>query len=139
MGKFVVEDSFWKLLPEVEIGVVCVDGILPTDQISKEGAVRAAKLLDVANNAAERWLTSTTISTNEVVAVWRQAYQKFKTKKGARCSVENLLKRVLRDNPVGHINPAVDVSNAISLKYALPIGAENLDAVEGTFLSLIHI
>lgn len=133
MGKFVVEDSFWKLLLEVEIGIVCVGGILPTDQISKEGAARAAKLLDVTNNVAERWLTSTTISRNEIVAVWRQAYQKFKTKKGARCSVENLLKRVLKDNPVGHINPAVDVSNAISLKYALPIDAENLDAVEGTF------
>lgn len=66
-----------------------------------------------------------------MVAVWRQAYQKFPTKKGARCSVEALLKRVLHDNPVGSIAPTVDITNAISLKYALPIGAENLDAIEG--------
>ena len=29
MKKFVVEDSFWELFPEVEIGVLCIDGILP--------------------------------------------------------------------------------------------------------------
>lgn len=134
MGKrFVVEDSFWQVFPDVEIGVLCVDGIRPTDQIGEEEAKAAAKFLDRANASAEEWLTSSTISKNEVVAVWRDAYRKFKTKKGARCSVENLLKRVLKDNPVGHIVPSVDVSNAISLKYALPIGAENIDAIQGTF------
>ena len=134
MGKrFVVEDSFWQVFPDVEIGVLCVDGVRPTDQIGEEEAKAAAKFLDRANASAEEWLTSSTISQNEVVAVWRDAYRKFKTKKGARCSVENLLKRVLKDNPVGHIVPSVDVSNAISLKYALPIGAENIDAIEGTF------
>ena len=128
MGKrFVVEDSFWQVFPDVEIGVLCVDGIKPTDQIGEEEAKAAAKFLDRANASAEEWLTSSAISQNEVVAVWRDAYRKFKTKKGARCSVENLLKRVLKDNPVGHIVPSVDVSNAISLKYALPIGAEESD------------
>lgn len=133
MKQFVVEDSFWDLFPDVEIGVLCLEGILPTDQISEESAAEAAALLDRANAGAKKWLTSETISENEVVAVWRDAYRRFKTKKGARCSVENLLKRVLKSNPVGHIVPSVDVSNAISLKYALPIGAENIDAIEGTF------
>lgn len=133
MKKFVAEDSFWELFPEASIGIVAVDGILPTDQVSEEAVKKAARLLDRANLKASDWLTSNTISENEVVAVWRDAYRRFKTKKGARCSVENLLKRVLKDNPVGHINPSVDLSNAISLKYALPIGAENIDALEGTF------
>lgn len=131
--KFIAEDSFWQIFPEAEIGVVCVDQILPASQIPEEAAQKAERLLDHANGLAERWLTSPTISQNEVVAVWRDAYRRFKTKKGARCSVENLLKRVLKGNPVGHIAPSVDVSNAVSLKYALPIGAENIDAIEGTF------
>ena len=63
--------------------------------------------------------------------MWRDAYQKFKTKKGARCSVENLLKRVLKGNPVGSINPSVDIYNTISLKYALPVGGEDIDAMAG--------
>lgn len=129
--KLIVEDSFWNIFPDAEIGVVCVDSILPTDDISQENQQKAIKLLHEANEVANKWLPSDTISQNPVVAVWRQAYQKFKTKKGARCSVENLLKRVLNDKPVGHIVPSVDVSNAISLKYALPIGAENIDAIQG--------
>lgn len=133
MTTFIAEPSFWDVFPDVEIGIVCVDGVKPTAEISEENNQRAQELLQAANTHAQRWLTSTSISENEVVRVWRDAYQRFKTKRGARCSVENLLKRVLKDNPVGHIVPSVDVSNAISLKYALPIGAENLDAVQGTF------
>ena len=41
------------------------------------------------------------------------------------------MKRVLKGNPVGTIAPTVDISNAISLKYAFPIGAENMDAFSG--------
>ncbi|OFK22405.1 B3/4 domain-containing protein [Olsenella sp. HMSC062G07] len=133
MKKFVVEDSFWDIFPEVQIGIVCANGLKPTDAISPANVAKAARLLDHANEAARQWISSSVISQNEVVAVWREAYKKFKTKKGARVSVENLIKRVMRGNPVGHINPVVDVSNVISLTYAMPIGAENIDAVEGTF------
>ena len=38
---------------------------------------------------------------------------------------------MLKETPVGTIAPTVDITNAISLKYAFPIGAENLDAIEG--------
>ena len=41
------------------------------------------------------------------------------------------MKRVLKGNPVGTIAPTVDISNAISLKHAFPIGAENMDAFSG--------
>ena len=78
-----------------------------SSQIADESAKRAARLLDHANDSAERWISSNTISQNEVVAVWRDAYKRFKTKKGARVSVENLIKRVMKDNPVRHINPAL--------------------------------
>lgn len=77
-------------------------------------------------------MESSTLSENAPVRAWRQAYQQFKTKRGARCSIENLLKRVLKGNPVGSISPSVDLYNAISLKYALPLGGEDLDAFEGT-------
>ena len=69
--------------------------------------------------------------------VWRQAYQQFKTKRGARCSIENLLKRVLKGNPVGSISPAVDIYNAVSLTYALPLGGEDIDAFQGDLRLLI--
>ena len=40
---------------------------------------------------------------------------------------------MLKGNPVGSITPSVDIYNAISLKYALPVGGEDLDAIVGDF------
>ena len=131
MKQFVTEESFWELFPEAQIGIVVAQDMRPADEVAEEDAAAIRRRLSEANGAADQHLTSNTISQNEVVAVWRDAYQKFKTKKGARCSVENLLKRVLKGNPGGAINPAVDIYNTISLKYALPMGGEDIDAMDG--------
>lgn len=131
MKRFVAEDSFWELFPEAEIGVVVAQGMKPASQVSEASAKELRHRLIQANEAADQHLTSNTISENEVVAVWREAYKAFKTKKGARSSVENLLKRVLKGNPVGSITPLVDMYNIISLKHALPVGGEDIDAMEG--------
>ena len=120
MKSFVAEDSFWELFPQAAVGVVVVKGMKPAAQIPQEDVDAIATLLNRANIDAERHLTSDTISENAPVKAWREAYRLFKTKKGARCSVENLLKRVLKGKPVGHITPAVDIYNTISLTYALP-------------------
>lgn len=131
MKSFVAEDSFWELFPQAAIGVVVVKGMKPAAQIPQEDVDAIAALLDRANIDAERHLTSDTISENAPVKAWREAYRQFKTKKGARCSIENLLKRVLKGKPVGHITPAVDIYNTVSLTYALPVGGEDLHAIEG--------
>lgn len=131
MKQFVTEDSFWELFPDARIGVVAVQDMKPTSEIPDEDAAEIAKLLNAANKTADQHLESNTISQNKAVSVWREAFQKFKTKKGARCSVENLLKRVLKGNPVGSITPSVDIYNTVSLQYALPVGGEDIDAMEG--------
>lgn len=131
MQKFIAEDSFWELFPDAALGIVVVRGMKGADDVPPEDGAEIAKILRDANESANAHLTSETISENEPVKVWRAAYQKFKTKKGARCSVENLLKRVLKGNPVGSITPSVDIYNAISLKYALPVGGEDIDAFVG--------
>ena len=128
MARFVVEDSFWELFPDASIGAVVVRGMKPATEVTDEERAEIEKLLSDANRAAERHLDSPTLSENRPVKVWREAYQKFKTKRGARVSIENLLKRVLKDRPVGPITPSVDLYNVISLTYALPVGGENVDA-----------
>ena len=131
MKKFIVDDNFWDVLPDTYIGILVLENVRENIEIGKEEALEIENLLKSANKEAEKYLTSDVISENEVVKVWREAYQKFPTKKGARCSVENLLKRVLHGKPVGNIFPSVDITNAISLKYALPIGAEDRDKIDG--------
>lgn len=131
MKQFITEDSFWQLFPDAAIGIVVAEGMKPTDEVSPEDAAEIEQLLDRANELAKRHLTSDTISENAPVKAWREAYRKFKTKKSVRSSIENLLKRVLKGNPVGHITPSVDIYNAVSLKYALPVGGEDIDTFEG--------
>ena len=87
--------------------------------------------LDNANEKALDYLTKPVFSENPVIKVWRDAFKLFKTKKGARCSIEALLKRVAKDKDVGSINPLVDIYNAASLNYALPCGAEDIDKFVG--------
>nr|WP_298478327.1 phenylalanine--tRNA ligase beta subunit-related protein [uncultured Oribacterium sp.] len=131
MKKFVVDEGFWKIFPEATIAVLTVKNVQEGIHLAPEKAEEIKNLLDSANEGAKRFLTSEVISENAVVQAWREAYSKFPTKKGARCSLEALLKRVLKGTPVGTIAPTVDISNAISLKHAFPIGAENMDAFQG--------
>ena len=133
MQKFIAEESFWELFPDAAIGIIVASGMKSADEVDPADAEAIKRLLAEANEQADKYLTSNVISENEMVKVWREAYSKFKTKKGARCSIENLLKRVLKGNPVGSITPSVDIYNAISLKYALPVGGEDIDTVEGDF------
>lgn len=131
MTKFAADETFWQLFPQAAIGVAVVEDMKPADEVPAEDRAAIEKLLDRANVLAERHLTSDTISENAPVKAWREAYRAFKTKKGARCSIENLLKRVLKGKPVGAITPSVDIYNAVSLKYALPVGGEDIDTFDG--------
>lgn len=132
MKKFIADPSFWDLFPSAAIGVLSVTGINEAAKLDPEQAAEVEALLKAANAAALGHLDAgIALSQNRPVAVWREAYQKFPTKKGARCSIEALLKRVSKGEPVGSIAPTVDITNAISLKYALPIGAEDMDAFAG--------
>jgi DNA/RNA-binding domain of Phe-tRNA-synthetase-like protein len=66
------------------------------------------------------------------LAAWAQVFQKFGAKpQRTPCSAEALRKRFLRDGVLPRVNPVVDLYNAISLRYALPVGGENLDAYLG--------
>ena len=66
-----------------------------------------------------------------VIQEWRGAFSKFKTKKGARSSIEALLKRVSQGREFNPINPLVDIYNSVSLSYAVPCGGEDIDKIEG--------
>lgn len=127
MKKFVIEDSFWSLFPNAKIGIVICQGI---DNSIKDKDLYAEIILD-AEKEALKYLQNAEFSNNSVIKVWREAFQKFKTKKGARSSIEALLKRVHNGNHIGTINPLVDIYNSISLRYALPCGGEDMDKFEG--------
>lgn len=127
MKKFVIENEFWSLFPRAKIGVIVCYGI---DNTIKDKEAYKNMILN-SEKEALKYLQNAEFSSNEVIKVWREAFKKFKTKKGARSSIEALLKRVHNGNQLGTINPLVDIYNSVSLRYALPCGGEDIDTFVG--------
>ena len=67
------------------------------------------------------------------LAAWAEAFRRFGAKpQRTPCSAEALRKRALRDGGLPSIDPVVDLYNAISVQFAIPVGGENLAAYAGT-------
>lgn len=129
MKKFIVDQAFWDLFPEAEINIIIakgMDGRIKEDKLDDYQA-----LLNSGKEAGKAFLTLETFSQNDVIQEWREAFRLFKTKKGARSSIEALLKRVNQDRDFNPIIPLVDVYNSVSMKYAVPCGGEDISAIEG--------
>ncbi|MBU9789735.1 phenylalanine--tRNA ligase beta subunit-related protein [Lentilactobacillus sp. TOM.63] len=126
MSQFTVQPSFWKIFPDVKIAVITVHNLDNHDK-----GQMPPELLAEANDQVEDLIPNEPISANPLIHEWREAFKKFKTKKGARFAVENLLKRAKKGNPVRSIDPLVDIYNAISLRTGFPIGALDLNKIQG--------
>lgn len=127
MKKFVMEQPFLDIFPESKIGILVCKGI---DNTIKDEDKYAGFLAD-CQKLALKHIENPEFTSNPIIRTWRDAFYKFKTKKGARCSIEALLKRVAKGNQIGTIIPLVDIYNGISLKYGVPIGGEDIDKFEG--------
>ena len=66
------------------------------------------------------------------LAAWDEVFKAFGAKpKRTPCSASALRKRVMRDGSLPPLDPVVDIYNAISIRYAIPVGGENLAAYSG--------
>jgi len=66
------------------------------------------------------------------LASWAEAYKAFGAKPNRTpCSAEALRKRVLKQGGLPAINAVVDVYNTLSLRYAIPVGGEDLATYAG--------
>lgn len=129
MKKFIVEPTFWEIFPEGQVRVLTVKAIHNEKRAGEE--TYFAQLLDAAAQEAKNYLTEEPFSQNPVIVEWRDAFSRFKTKKGVRSSIEALLKRAYQEREFMPINPLVDFYNSVSLKYAVPCGGEDLHSVQG--------
>ena len=124
MKRFVIENEVFEMFPHLEIGV------LSFKNVNNSGTGKTHMLETACKSLCER-LASEDSKTAEYIKEYSLAMKKFKTKKGARCSIEALLKRAEKGNPVSSINTLVDIYNAVSLRFALPCGAEDIDTFAG--------
>lgn len=125
--RFYIDDQLWDLFPELHIGIVIARGINNSMSTWHEITDRLTRS---ASQAVDN-IGDQDIAAHPVIAPWREAYQKFGMKPSKyRSSIESLL-RSAKSGGVRSVNPLVDMYNAISLRYLLPCGGEDLKTMQG--------
>ncbi|KZX39332.1 B3/4 domain-containing protein [Pediococcus acidilactici] len=130
MQPLIVDDQIWELFPEAQFQVLVAHGI--DNHLAAMQTEHYQAMLDNAVKEAQKFITDDVFRNNPVISEWRDAFTKFKKKKGARSSIEALLKRVSQGKSLSPINPLVDIYNGISLEFGVPCGSEDLQKMDGT-------
>ncbi len=106
--------EIWRDYPELVAGVLFAEGI------DKDVSVgdRAARFQFIA---ADR-LASTSEAELAEIQAWRRAFARMRLKPTQyRCASESLLRRFKREQSLPQIHPLVDLCNAISMAFAIPV------------------
>ncbi len=124
--KFKISQEIFAKWPEAKIGAVVALGV------NNQKAPEILALLRQQEQQTQKELSGKIISQLPEAAAWRQTYKDFGvTGNKYVSSVEALLKRVSKGGQLPDINPLVNLYNALSLKYKMPFGGEDLDKVKG--------
>ncbi|WP_416174189.1 B3/4 domain-containing protein [Enterobacter bugandensis] len=82
--------------------------------------------------ACQQMLNDDVPWANAHLSDWDNVFKAFGAKpKRTPCSATALRKRVLKDCSLPSLDPVVDIYNAVSVRYAIPVGGENLAAYSG--------
>ncbi|MEZ0110055.1 DNA/RNA-binding domain of Phe-tRNA-synthetase-like protein [Catenulispora sp. EB89] len=66
------------------------------------------------------------------IKAWRQAFAKMGLKPTQyRCASEALLRRLRKEGELPRIHPLIDLCNAVSVAFAIPVAALDLDRISG--------
>jgi DNA/RNA-binding domain of Phe-tRNA-synthetase-like protein len=122
--------AIWGEFPQLVPGLLLVPDVTHTADVS-------ARLEPFYARAAAR-LAAGPESDLPEVAAWRRAYAQMGMKPTQyRSAAEALLRRFRRENMLPRLHPLVDLCNAASLAFALPVAVLDLDGVDG-YLEVRH-
>jgi len=116
--------EIWRDFPELVAGVVFADGITPDaaagDSVAKFTAVARSRLADATESELPE------------IRAWRSAFSRMGLKPTQyRCASEALLRRIRKDGAIPGLHPLIDVCNAVSAAFAIPVAVFDLDKVTG--------
>jgi DNA/RNA-binding domain of Phe-tRNA-synthetase-like protein len=82
--------------------------------------------------AAQARLAAGTESDLPEIKAWRQAFSQMGLKPTQyRCASEALLRRLRKEGGLPRIHPLIDLCNAVSVAFAIPVAALDLDQITG--------
>ncbi len=118
------EPQIWRDFAALVPGALFADGITAD-------ADAGARLAAFTGRAAER-LAQRTESEMPEIQAWRRAFAVMGLKPTQyRCASESLLRRFRKEGALPRLHPLVDVCNAISLAYAIPIAVFDVAKIAG--------
>jgi DNA/RNA-binding domain of Phe-tRNA-synthetase-like protein len=106
-------------------GVVIAHDV--TNRLSPDDLIRM--LRDVEESVRGR-VRIEHVAEHPRIKSWRDAYRAFGAKPSEfRASIEALVRRVLRNDPLPSINALVDIGNLVSLQHLVPAGGHAIDVL----------
>lgn len=73
------------------------------------------------------------VKETEKIGYYRDAFVKLGINPNKfMCSIEALVSRIAKGGNIPSINPIVDLANALSLKYCIPLGVHDLSKIDNT-------
>ena len=126
--QFQHSEQIWTDFPELAAGVLVATGITGGDEAAERVAGRVKRLYaradDLLAGASEAELPQ--------IRAWRAAFARMGLKPTQyRCAAESLLRRYRKEGALPAVHPLVDLCNAISLAYAIPIAVLDTDRISG--------
>lgn len=116
--------AIWNDFPDLAAGLVSVDGVSPDHDVS----ARLPPFFD----QARALLAGRSESELASVQAWRRGFSQMGFKPTQyRSAAEALLRRFRKEDSLPTLHPLVDLCNAVSLAYALPVAVIDLDQVAG--------
>lgn len=127
MQKFEVAEEVFSKLPTYCLGVVVARGM----HNDAENALVTGMMNEQMDDFMKR-MEGVNLKEYPGIKPYRDAFLSLSMNPNKfMCSVEALSKRVQKGNRLPNINPIVDLGNALSLKYSLPMGAHDIDKLDG--------
>lgn len=125
--KLIIAPTIFQKFQKLNVGIVIVKNI-----DNKGSDEKIYHLLEEIESLIKLNFVSTELAKHSLISPWRAAYSEFGAKPSKyHSSVEALMKRLLKGEDIPKVNKLVDIYNYLSLKHLVPIGASDLDKVEG--------
>ncbi|MER6570612.1 phenylalanine--tRNA ligase beta subunit-related protein [Streptomyces sp. NPDC001093] len=122
-------DTIWAAFPELASGALYVSGVGPGVDTGPRAAEYTARALARLGGATEGEFP-------EVLA-WRRTFSRMGVKPTQyRCASESLLRRLRKEGTLPRIHPLVDLCNALSVAYAIPVAVLDVDRIAGPLLEV---
>lgn len=120
--KFSVDKNVFEILPTLYVGVVAAKGV---GNHADDPIIHA--MLDHSISEAEAQFLGKKVKEDPAILPYRESFLRLGINPNKyMCSIEALFTRIAKQKGLPHINPLVDLNNAVSLRYTLPMGTHDL-------------